>query len=105
MSTCPSRETKIPTSTSSPAAAATTTQTTDAPRKQDTGSRRAAFAFASDGSAAANFGFQKKDIILVINGQKVTDPKTLNQLAQEQRHLWRITINRDGQQISTILGG
>ncbi|CAM5768834.1 serine protease [Labrys miyagiensis] len=58
-----------------------------------------------DGSAAANFGFQKKDIILVVNGKKVTDPKALNELAQEQRRLWRITINRDGQQISTILGG
>jgi Do/DeqQ family serine protease len=58
-----------------------------------------------DGSAAANFGFQKKDVILLVNGEKVSDPKTLNDLTQQQRRLWRITINRDGQQISTILGG
>ncbi|MGH6883405.1 MAG: Do family serine endopeptidase [Hypericibacter sp.] len=58
-----------------------------------------------DGSAAANFGFQKKDVIQVLNGQKVTDPKALNTLVQDQRRLWRITISRDGQQISTILGG
>jgi S1-C subfamily serine protease len=59
-----------------------------------------------DGSAAANFGFQKKDIIQVLNGQKVTDTKALNMLVQDSdRRLWRITISRDGQQISTILGG
>ena len=42
---------------------------------------------------------------VIINGQKVTDPKALTELTQQQRRLWRITINRDGQQISTILGG
>ena len=58
-----------------------------------------------DDSAAANFGFQKKDVIQVINGQKVDDTKALDALVQEPRRLWRITILRDGQQISTILGG
>ena len=58
-----------------------------------------------DDSAAANFGFQKKDVIQVINGQKVDDAKALDALVQEPRRLWRITISRDGQQISTILGG
>ncbi len=58
-----------------------------------------------DDSAAANFGFQKKDVIQVINGQKVGDTKALDALVQEPRRLWRITIVRDGQQISTILGG
>ncbi|MGJ4856316.1 Do family serine endopeptidase [Labrys sp. La1] len=58
-----------------------------------------------DDSAAANFGFQKKDVIQVINGQKVDDAKALDALVQEPRRLWRITIVRDGQQISTILGG
>ena len=59
-----------------------------------------------DGSAAANFGFQKKDIIQILNGEKVTDTKALNMLVQDSdRRLWRITISRDGQQISTILGG
>jgi Do/DeqQ family serine protease len=58
-----------------------------------------------DGSPAANFGFQKKDVIQVVNGQKVTDPKALEELTQDQRRLWRVTISRDGQQISTILGG
>jgi len=59
----------------------------------------------ADGSAAAGFGFQKKDIIQAINGEKVTDAKALNNLVQDERRLWRITISRDGQQISTILGG
>nr|WP_307437495.1 Do family serine endopeptidase [Labrys monachus] len=58
-----------------------------------------------EGSAAATFGFQKKDIIEVLNGEKVKDVGALKGLVQNERRLWRITISRDGQQISTILGG
>jgi S1-C subfamily serine protease len=58
-----------------------------------------------DGSTASSLGFQKKDIVLAVNGRPVVDAKTLEQMMHQPRSVWRITINRDGQQISSIFGG
>jgi S1-C subfamily serine protease len=56
-------------------------------------------------STASSVGFQKKDIVLAVNGQRVGDVKALAKLVQEPRSVWRVTINRDGQQISSVFGG
>jgi S1-C subfamily serine protease len=58
-----------------------------------------------DGTVASSLGFQKKDIVLAVNGQPVQDAKALGQIVREPRPLWRITIDRDGRQISSIFGG
>jgi Do/DeqQ family serine protease len=58
-----------------------------------------------DGSIAASLGFRKKDIVVAINGHEITDAKSLSQIVKAQRPVWRVTINRDGQQISSIFGG
>jgi S1-C subfamily serine protease len=58
-----------------------------------------------DGSAARNVGFQRGDVILSVNGQKLTKTGDLEKATGQQSRLWRITILRDGQQISVILGG
>lgn len=58
-----------------------------------------------ENSTAASLGFQKKDIVLAVNGRPVADARTLEQIVRQPRSIWRITINRDGQQISSIFGG
>lgn len=58
-----------------------------------------------DGTAAQNVGFQKGDIILAINNQKITRTTDLEKAAKDAPRLWRITVVRGGQQINVTLGG
>ncbi|MGN6287155.1 MAG: DegQ family serine endoprotease [Afipia sp.] len=59
----------------------------------------------ADDALAANVGFQKGDIILAVNGKKITSTRELAQITSERARLWRITILRGGQQLSVTLGG
>jgi Do/DeqQ family serine protease len=59
----------------------------------------------ADGGTAANVGFQKGDIILVVNNQKIARTSDLEKATREQVRLWRITLMRGGQQINVTLGG
>jgi len=59
----------------------------------------------ADGGTAANVGFQKGDVILAVNGVKITDTSELRRAAAERTRLWRITVMRGGQQIQVTLGG
>ncbi|GGI28442.1 DegQ family serine endoprotease [Bradyrhizobium guangdongense] len=58
-----------------------------------------------DGTAAQNVGFQKGDIILSVNNQKIAKTSDLEKAAKEQPRLWRIAVVRGGQQINVTLGG
>ena len=58
-----------------------------------------------DDSTAANVGFQKGDIILAVNNQKIGKTGDLEKAAGERQRLWRITLLRGGQQINVALGG
>jgi Do/DeqQ family serine protease len=58
-----------------------------------------------DGTAAASVGFQKGDIILTVNNQKIGKTGDLEKAAKDQPRLWRITVVRGGQQINVTLGG
>lgn len=58
-----------------------------------------------DDTAAASVGFQKGDIILAVNNQKIGKSADLEKVAKEQARLWRITLLRGGQQINVTLGG
>jgi Do/DeqQ family serine protease len=58
-----------------------------------------------DGTAAAGVGFQKGDIILAVNSQKIAKTSDLEKAAKDQPRLWRITVVRGGQQINVTLGG
>src|SRR3954453_6384738 len=58
-----------------------------------------------DNSTAASVGFQKGDVILVINNQKVGKTTDLEAATREASRLWRITLMRGGQQINVTLGG
>ena len=56
-------------------------------------------------STAANVGFQKGDIILAVNGQKVGKTSDLDKETGQSARYWRITVVRGGQQINVTLGG
>ncbi|MCP3470678.1 DegQ family serine endoprotease [Bradyrhizobium sp. CCGUVB1N3] len=58
-----------------------------------------------DGTTAAGVGFQKGDIILSVNNQKIGQTSDLEKLAGASARLWRITLVRGGQQINVTLGG
>jgi Do/DeqQ family serine protease len=59
----------------------------------------------ADGGTAANVGFQKGDIIMAVNNQKIAKTADLDKAARESARLWRITLVRGGQQINVTLGG
>jgi Do/DeqQ family serine protease len=59
----------------------------------------------ADGGTAANVGFQKGDIIMSVNNQKIAKTADLDKVARESARLWRITLVRGGQQINVTLGG
>src|SRR6202165_1394957 len=59
----------------------------------------------ADGATAADVGFQKGDIILAVNNQKIAKTSDLEKATRESARLWRITVVRGGQQINVTLGG
>jgi Do/DeqQ family serine protease len=59
----------------------------------------------ADGATAADVGFQKGDIILSVNNQKIAKTTDLEKATRETARLWRITVVRGGQQINVTLGG
>ncbi len=59
----------------------------------------------ANGGTAANVGFQKGDIIVNVNNQKIARTGDLEKATHEQARVWRITLVRGGQQINVTLGG
>jgi S1-C subfamily serine protease len=59
----------------------------------------------SDDGTAANVGFQKGDIILAVNNQKIARTGDLEKASKATSRIWRITLVRGGQQINVTLGG
>ena len=72
----------------------------------ETSSEGVALVEVEDGSLAQRVGFQKGDVVLEINGERVHSSKDLERLiARGSRGMWEITINRGGRQMTTVLGG
>jgi S1-C subfamily serine protease len=59
----------------------------------------------ADGGTAADVGFQKGDIIVSVNNQKISKTADLQRVTQTSSRFWRITMLRGGQQINVTLGG
>jgi Do/DeqQ family serine protease len=59
----------------------------------------------ADDSTAAGVGFQKGDIIVVVNNSKIGKTSDLEKATSQSSRLWRITLVRGGQQINVTLGG
>ena len=58
-----------------------------------------------EGSAASSYGFQRGDLILIVNNERILKPQDLERIARSGSRLWRITLSRAGQQISVVLSG
>jgi Do/DeqQ family serine protease len=58
-----------------------------------------------DDTTAANVGFQKGDIILAVNNQKIARTSDLEKATRDSSRVWRIVLVRGGQQINVTLGG
>src|SRR5215203_752732 len=56
----------------------------------------------ADGAVAQQFGFQRGDILLAVNGAKIAKTGDLHKAVQAGARVWRITIQRGGQQISAV---
>ncbi|WGS01973.1 DegQ family serine endoprotease [Bradyrhizobium sp. ISRA443] len=59
----------------------------------------------ADDGTAANVGFQKGDIIIAVNNQKIARTSDLERASKTGTRIWRITLVRGGQQINVTLGG
>ena len=59
----------------------------------------------AEDSTAASVGFQKGDIIVAVNNQKIAKTADLDRATREAARLWRIVVVRGGQQINVTLGG
>ncbi len=59
----------------------------------------------TEGSAAHGVGFRRGDVIVAVNGEKITHPRDLDRVASQPNRFWRITIVRDGQTLSVAFGG
>jgi hypothetical protein len=43
--------------------------------------------------------------VLQVNNQRITKTRDLERATSQQNRVWRVTIKRDGQQISVVLSG
>jgi Do/DeqQ family serine protease len=59
----------------------------------------------ADNAAAASVGFQKGDVILAVNDQKIAKTGDLEKATRTPSRIWRIVVVRGGQQINVTLGG
>ena len=59
----------------------------------------------TDGTLAQSVGFQRGDVVVSVNNEKIGNTRDLDRIAKAGGRLWRITILRGGQQISAVFGG
>jgi Do/DeqQ family serine protease len=71
----------------------------------DTQTRGVVIVAVADGSEAQSLGFQKGDIVVSVNNQKMERPGDLDRVTRAGGRQWRITINRGGQQITVMFAG
>ncbi len=71
----------------------------------DPQSKGVAIVSVADGSAAQSVGFQKGDIVVSVNNQKIERSADLERVTRAGGRTWRITVNRGGQQISVVFSG
>jgi S1-C subfamily serine protease len=58
-----------------------------------------------DDTTAASVGFQKGDIIMAVNNQKIAKTSDLERATRESARVWRIVLIRGGHPINVTLGG
>ncbi|HEY1311094.1 MAG TPA: DegQ family serine endoprotease [Pseudolabrys sp.] len=58
-----------------------------------------------NGSYASNLGFQRGDVIVSVNDQKIAKTRDLERATGTPNRSWQIIIRRGGQQISAVFNG
>jgi len=58
-----------------------------------------------NGSASQSFGFQRADIVVSVNSARIATMEDLLRAISQPVRLWRLTIQRGGQEISAVFGG
>src|SRR5499427_7320393 len=71
----------------------------------DTESKGVVVTDVENGSTAQSFGLQKGDIVLAVNNAKIETTQDLLRALSQSSRLWRLTIQRGGQQISAVFSG
>ncbi len=56
-------------------------------------------------SPADQVGFQKGDVIIAVNGQRIGDTEAMDKAARGRTYVWRVTFNRGGQSFTSVFGG
>lgn len=64
-----------------------------------------AIASVEENTPAQAVGFQPGDVLIEINGQRISRSRDVERLTQMPQRLWRLQINRGGQTLTTVLGG
>ncbi|MBB5754217.1 DegQ family serine endoprotease [Prosthecomicrobium pneumaticum] len=59
----------------------------------------------ADGSNAADVGFRPGDVLVEINRQPVETTAALAQIARQRIGLWRVSIERGGRIVRSVIGG
>jgi Do/DeqQ family serine protease len=59
----------------------------------------------AEDAVAASVGFRKGDVIVAVNGQKILHTSDLAKATREPSRVWRVTLQRGGQQLSIAIGG
>jgi Do/DeqQ family serine protease len=57
------------------------------------------------GSPAQRIGFQRGDLVNLVNNEKITKTRELERVTGQPSRVWRITLTRGGRQLSVTLGG
>ena len=57
------------------------------------------------GSYARNLGFQRGDVILAVNGERIGKTRELEKVSSVPNRSWHIEILRGGQKISAVFSG
>jgi len=59
----------------------------------------------ANGSLAGNLGFKPGDIIVSVNGEAIAKSRDLERVTKNQNRVWKIVIQRGGQQLTVVLNG
>jgi Do/DeqQ family serine protease len=58
-----------------------------------------------EGSPAARVGFQKGDLILALNGERIASSRELEAATRERKRAWEVTISRGGKTVTSVFPG
>ncbi len=73
--------------------------------KLDPSTEGVAIIDVANGSIAQSLGFQRGDVVLAVNNTTIARTRDLDRATREQNRLWRISVSRNGQQMSVVFGG